>query len=393
MPAATGNGLAMRAGTVLRMLAERYRVSLLVVPLYSPPGLPVPDAMAHVCQRVAVLPDHLALPRTVHPVRRLLRRWTGLRPHAEAARRDGQRTGRVFPDVDFDIVHVFRLSALPFARPFLSTARGHGPQRHLDLDDIESVTRRGLAALYRLNGNNAMARLEEREAVRYAAMENEILREFDRVYVCSEGDREALLGRATAQVRVLPNALPVPEPLMPKQGPGPFTFLFVGTLGYYPNEDGVRYFCEEVVPLIRRMAPRDFRVAIVGTGATKAIRQLTNLPEVELVGPVPDVAPWYREAHAVVAPIRAGGGTRIKVLEAFSYRRPVVSTSIGIEGIAAQAGEHVLVGDTPEVLAKQCVRLMADSQLASLLAERAYALFRRAYTTEAVARTFAACCE
>ena len=288
------------------------------------------------------------------------------------------------------MVHVFRLSMLPFARPYLAASCGRVPKIHLDLDDVESITHRRLGELYRLNGNAALARLAEREAQRYEALEDEVLRECDRVYVCSAEDRERLRHRSSRDVCILPNAVRVPASVGLKPRGDPFTFLFVGTLGYYPNEDGLRYFCSCVLPLIRQMAPRAFNVTIVGTGATDGIQRLTHEPEVRLVGAVPDVAPYYRDADAVVVPVRAGGGTRIKVLEAFSYRRPVVSTSIGIEGIDAHDAEHVLVTDTADAFAEQCVRLMRDAALAERLTENALSLVKRAYSLEAVARTVAA---
>jgi polysaccharide biosynthesis protein PslH len=369
VPALGGNGLAMRAGMVLRALAPHYRISLLVVSLYGSPGGPMPGPLTEICRRVIVVPPGPSVPRP-------------------APLGPGGPDWEVFPDEPFDIVHVFRLATLPFARPWLET-NGQRPARHLDLDDVESSTRRGLAALYRLNGNLPRAEAEEAEAERSAALEAEVLQSFDRVYVCSEGDRAALLTGERADVCVLPNALPVPAPLPPRRPDGPFTFLFVGTLGYYPNEDAIVHFCRQVVPLLRRIAPREFRVAIVGFGATPAVQRLASLPEVRLIGTVPDVAPWYAEADAVVVPIRAGGGTRIKVLEAFGYRRPVVSTSIGVEGIDARPEEHLLVGDTPAAMAEQCARLMGDPRLAQALAERAFALFLRSYSTEAVERRMA----
>jgi glycosyltransferase involved in cell wall biosynthesis len=119
---------------------------------------------------------------------------------------------------------------------------------------------------------------------------------------------------------------------------------------------------------------------------SREVRELSEIPEVRLVGAVPDVAPVYRDAHAVVVPIRSGGGTRIKVLEAFSYGRPVVSTPVGIEGIEARPEEHLLVGDSPAALAAHCLRLMRDPALACRLAERAMALLKSAYTVDALAR-------
>jgi glycosyltransferase involved in cell wall biosynthesis len=167
--------------------------------------------------------------------------------------------------------------------------------------------------------------------------------------------------------------------------------LFIGTLGYYPNEDGIVYFCTEVLPLIREGSPRGVRVLIVGPGASLAIQDLARAPDVRLIGPLPDVSTAYRETDAVIVPIRAGGGTRIKVLEAFSCRRPVVATTLGLEGIAAQPGKHFLSGDTPTELADQCLRLVGNPRLAERLAANAYQLFRDAYTIEAASNCLSAC--
>lgn len=392
VPADTGNGLAMRAGLVLRLLARHHRVSLLVVRLYAPFETPIPMEIAALCDRAIAIPARRPVtPPPTPPLDRLraliarVRRGYP-RPPAGGA----LATDRPFGRERFDVVHVFRLAMLPYARPYLDRP-GPTPKRHLDLDDVESTTRRRLAALYASNGHAALAQHEAGEARRAEALEADVLRSFDRLYVCSEEDRAGLVRPGGAQVCVLPNALPHPEPLPPSPDPRPFTFLFIGTLGYYPNEDAVNFFCTEVLPLIRRATDQKVRVTIVGAGATPAVRRLAEAPDVLLIGAVPDVATAYREADAVVVPIRAGGGTRIKVLEAFSYRRPVVSTSVGIEGIAARPEEHFLLGDTPAELADQCARLMANPSLAVRLAEAGHALFSSAYTIEAAAQRLASC--
>jgi len=349
IPALTGNGLAMRAGMALEALAERYRVHLLVVPIYASVTPAIPEPLAKLCFRTAM----------VSP-----------RP---------QPRGRHWSDFRFDVVHVFRLAMLPFAKPYL---RGffRRAQRHLDLDDIESITLARLAALYRQNGDSARADRTEREAARMESLENEAFRSFDRVYVCSATDQRKLAGRTRADVRVLPNAVRMPAAVPAPAGGGVFTFLFVGTLGYYPNEDGARYLCAEIVPRIRELAGGDFVVNIAGTGASESLRQAVNVQQVRFLGRVADLHPYYSLADAVVAPLRAGGGTRIKILEAFSYQRPVVATSIAMEGIEARAEEHVLIGDSPEAFAQQCARLMADGGLRERLAENAVALVQGSYT-------------
>lgn len=389
MPALTGNGLAMRASTVLQALVRQYRVSVLVASRYPPFGGVLPPIIAKRCRQVAVLPPACAPPpRAASPEHPVLSWLRGTLQIGGRAERTGAPVSVTFRDAPFDVVHVFRLASLPFAGPWLD-APGQPLRRHLDLDDVESITHRRLAALYRLNGDASMAAFEEKEAERQALLEAAVARDFDRIYVCSEHDRAVVAEYAHAHVCVLPNGLPVPPPLPPRVGERPFTFLFVGTLGYYPNEDAVVQLCRRIRPLIRLKAGRALRVLIVGGGLAPPVEALARSPDVRVIGPVPDLAPWYQEADAVVAPIRAGGGTRIKILEAFSYRRPVVSTTVGAEGIHALPDEHLLLGDTPEAFAAQCARLMMEPGLGAALAERAYALFSRAYTTESVARALA----
>jgi glycosyltransferase involved in cell wall biosynthesis len=279
----------------------------------------------------------------------------------------------------------------PFAEPYLRSSRRPAMKCHLDLDIIESKTRGRLAQLYRATGKGTEARVEALLARRFEVLEEEAFARFDRVYVCSEQDKAELQRRSRAEVSILPNAVHAPGPVPPRTEVRPFTFLFIGTLSYYPNEDALTYFCGDIAPLIRQAAPRPFRLNVVGRGGTDAIRRLSHIPEVRIVGEVADVAPVYREADAVIVPLRAGGGTRIKILEAFSHRRPVVSTSIGLEGIEARHAEHVLVADTAQTFAASCLELMTDRGSAGRMAERAFSLFTHAYSFQAVVRALDPC--
>jgi glycosyltransferase involved in cell wall biosynthesis len=353
-PSTTGNGLAMRAGSVLRVLGRCYRVTLLIIPLYAPRRGPLAE-------------------ETIAGVEQIVRLGEGkpLTPHER-----------------FDVVHVFRLAALPHAEPWLRRAR----RWHLDLDDVESVSRCRIAALLRANGAAAAARREEYAAESARRLEHDALLRFDRIYVCSETDRLALQGRecAPAEIAVLPNSLPLPATTpAPSPAEGIRSLLFVGNLGYYPNEDAARYFCTEILPHIRDAAGRPVAVRIVGAGAGPGVRRLAVLPGVQVIGKVPDVAPWYRDAHVAIVPVRAGGGTRIKVLEAFAQRRPLVATTVGIEGIAAEDGRHALIADKPESFAAACLRLLRDPGLADRMSGEAFALFSDAYSDTSLARIVA----
>jgi glycosyltransferase involved in cell wall biosynthesis len=432
VPLSSGNGLAMRAGTVLRILTEWYRIRLLVFPLYVPGAVPVPAELEGLCEGTAVVPI-AELPQGGGGA--WADRAPGLPPsETEPAGGEGGLFGRLrrrsgpanetqlpFSDLSFDVVHIFRLVTVRLANPYLMPSTHGSParaRRHLDLDDIESRTMQRVAALYRENGQLAMAARTEAEAGGALAWENAVLPQVDRVCVCSETDRREILTRlstpnqpaklppaqtgvppgAGPEVCVLPNAVAVPDvgppawkPVGASHASMPFVFLFVGTLGYYPNQDALWYFCNRVWPLIRRDARVEVELIAVGAGMFAGRTALSRVPCVQVLGEVPEVETMYRRAHAVIVPVRAGGGTRIKVLEAFGYRRPVVSTSVGIEGIEAMNEEHVLLGDTPEDFARQCLRLTDDSALRERLTQNAFSLFTRAYTLEAVARSAASC--
>jgi hypothetical protein len=342
IPAVTGNGLAMRAGMVLEGLAARHSVSLLVNRMYPPNG-PVPEFFVRMCSRVAMSPD-------------------------------------AYRGLPFEVVLVFRLASLPGARPFMNGAARH----HLDIDEIESETHRRLAALCRSNGDTSLAFMEDHQAKVSAALEAEALPKFERIYVSSAIDREKLAAKELGgEICILHNSVRQPPAVPPRPPAGPF--LFVGTLGYYPNEDACRYLRSEIVPRLP-----DFEFQIVGTGATDRLRRLLSHPAIRIVGEVPQVDAWYHSAGAALVPVRAGGGTRIKILEAFSFRRPVITTTAGMEGIDARHDESVLVADTPEEFAKACRRLRNEPGLGERLAGNAFSLVGRFYSAEATKRTIAA---
>ncbi len=292
---------------------------------------------------------------------------------------------QAFKDVTFQEVHVFRLYLAPFAEPYLQAAPDCRPLCRLDLDDHESRTRQRLAILFDAMDDRANAVIERSEARKYFTMEQHYLPLFDQVYVGSENDRREITGRyGCRNVAVIPNGVRIPpaEPAGPESAP--YTFLFVGNLGYYPNEDAVLFFCSEVIPRLRTITAKHFRFMIVGTHPSKRVRALAKAPEVMVTGTVQDPAVYYRDTDAVVIPLRAGGGTRIKLLEAFSHRRPVVSTALGAEGVAIRHGAHLLIADTAEKIASECRRLMETPALGSKLAAQAFEFVRHHHSPERI---------
>jgi glycosyltransferase involved in cell wall biosynthesis len=372
VPSDTGNGLAMRAAATLDVLTRQYRVSVLIVPIYaSGPGDGLPAWIQKRCQHV----------RWAEPPQ------SSAEPQSDALQNLAWRdnAARAYWHEQFDVVHLFRTAVYGHAEHYLTRASGRAVEWHIDLDDVESRKGHRLSSFQ--NGNSTENQLSTNEH-RAIDWESQILRTWDRVYVCSTMDRDYLDERYPARradIVVLPNSisLPTQAPMTPRDST--IQILMVGTFGYEPNADAAIWFCREILPIIREHPRKPVHVALVGTGAPPSVTDLRHIPEVEFVGPVRDLAPWYEEAHIVIVPLRAGRGTRIKILEALSFRRPVVTTSIGAEGLDLSDEQHVLVADRAYHFARQCLRLIDDQELAERIAGEGFRRVAGSYTRDAVA--------
>ncbi len=203
---------------------------------------------------------------------------------------------------------------------------------------------------------------------------------FDCTIVVSERDRERLLEAAPGcRVSVIENGVDC-EKLQPLDRPhrDRKELLFVGTMGYLPNRDGARFFCREILPVIRESLP-DCRLTIAGSGGIEHLSDLARPGLIEITGRVADLQPYYSRSQVAVVPLRSGGGSRLKILEAMALGRPVVSTTLGREGLDLADGREILMADDPVAFARQVVALLEDEQrwddqvsAARLRVERSY---------------------
>lgn len=186
------------------------------------------------------------------------------------------------------------------------------------------------------------------EAGRVRAAERAAIAGAVRTVVCSDAD--AALARAlvpAARLDVVPNAVDLARlPLQPTPVGGPPRLLFVGGLDYPPNLEAAAELVDRHLPALRAAFP-GLVVRLVGRDPAGASARWRGLPGVELLGPVADLLPLYRDSHAAYLPIRSGGGTRLKILEAWALGLPVVSTAVGCEGLPAIDGEHLRLFDAP----------------------------------------------
>ena len=204
-------------------------------------------------------------------------------------------------------------------------------------------------------------------------------RRFDRCVVVSPSDAQAL-GQVDGAIatRVVDNGVDTEQLRLLPDVDTSLDLLFVGTMSYAPNVDAVLYFCRHILPEVQRRAP-GARLIVVGNAPAPSIRRLTDRPDVLVTGGVPAVEPYYARSAVSVVPLRAGGGTRLKILESMALGRPVVSTRVGCEGLEVEDGQHLLVADEPTAFADHVVTLLQDHALRRALTSRARALVEGRY--------------
>lgn len=209
---------------------------------------------------------------------------------------------------------------------------------------------------------------------------------FDLAVVVSGADRERLLELgAPGRISVVENGVDCARLQTLEDPPaGSQELLFVGTMGYFPNRDAARWFCREILPDIRALRP-GCRLTIAGHGGREHLADLARPGIVDVTGTVEDVVPYYRRARVTIAPLRSGGGSRLKVLEATALGRPLVATRLAAEGFDLEPGRELLVADTSRAFTEAVVRLLDDADLGLRLAEAARRKVERHYDWDAVA--------
>ena len=296
-----------------------------------------------------------------------------------------QRALARFASVHYDLVWFFG------ARPWVLSGEVVTAPTILDLDDLEDqkiVARlaspqppaAGWPDRIRRSGSALVAGEEIR---RWRRLERRAGARVSSVVVCSELDAGRARASGVSGVDVVPNGYRTPEHPVGRTEVGrPPTVLFQGLLRYPPNIAAARLLAGTLGPELERQVP-GVEVRLVGDHPPD-LMALDDPPRVTVVGRVPDITTELARADLVVVPLRFGSGTRVKILEAFAHRIPVVSTTLGAEGLGVQDGRELLIGDTDEELVAACARLLTDTALREALADRAQAHFAERFAGEVV---------
>jgi polysaccharide biosynthesis protein PslH len=172
----------------------------------------------------------------------------------------------------------------------------------------------------------------------------------------------------------------------------PGSIVFTGSMDWMPNEDGMVWFVEEILPRIERAIP-EATLTIVGRNPTSRVKALADgRPRISVTGTVPDVRPYLEAASVVVVPLRVGGGTRIKIYEAMGMERAVVSTTIGAEGLDVRDGKHIVLADDPDAFADAVIGLLRSPERAADIGHASASHVRTHFGWASVAEQFAERC-
>lgn len=286
---------------------------------------------------------------------------------------------------EFDIVQIESIHLLAYL-PIIRAARSR-PLVILDWHNIES----DLMQQYSERAGGALRRAYARRTSRQLnRLERQAMKKFDAHVVVSENDRARLLDHSrAAHIFVIENGVDTdyysdrridsayeawlaqernatakpPDPGVELLNADPLRdrVVFVASMDYHANSDAALSFAREVWPIVHERNP-DLLFTIVGRNPTPEVRQLAMLPSIDVTGTVDDVRPYYREALAAIIPLRVGGGSRLKILEAMAAGVPVVSTTLGAEGLDVQNGQNILIANTNQELNEAIIALTGDGE-------------------------------
>lgn len=355
LPYPPDSGPKVKTYYVLKYLAQQHRVTLVSFVRSEDK----PEYIRHLetlCERVITVPITRAKKDDLRFLGQSLisgRPWMMVRDERPEMR-------RVLADLaagePFDVVHADQLNMGQYALPF------EGVHKVLDLHNALWMLYRRMAETTPVT--NPMKYLLMRDWPLLKRYEGEMCRQFDAVTAVTEEDRQLLIeAGAGRDIRVIPIAIDTDEQAVVQRRPSGPHIIHIGTMYWQPNIDALTWFLEDIYPLIKAQVP-DVRCTLIGSRPPESLIQHSRTDRtLTVTGYVEDPMPFMEDASMMIVPLLAGGGMRVKILNALSQGIPMVSTSIGCEGIHVEHGKDILIADTAENFAVQCVRLLTDYDL------------------------------
>jgi glycosyltransferase involved in cell wall biosynthesis len=378
-PYPTYQGSKNRAYYLIRGLARKHELALVSyedVPL-QPEWI---EHMRSICARVDVVPRR----PFDFPTSGRLRGWLSLKPSAAVAGYAPEMADCVAEVADAwqpDAVFALTYITAPYA------LQVNAPARIFDLDNLHSVM---LHEAYQQAAGPAERLRRYLAYWKFRRYEHDLIRRFDLSLVTSIRDEQFLYATfppARNRLVVIPNGVDLQANRMESPTFDADRLIFTGALTYEPNLDAMRFFLGEVLPLIQAEAP-ETRLWITGKTEGVPLHTIPPNPNLNFTGFLDDIRPALRGSAVCVVPLRRGGGTRLKILEAMANGVPVVSTTKGAEGLQLEPEQHLLIADRPDEFARQTLRLLRDPALRQALVSRAYQRVQACYDWDQIGERF-----
>jgi len=392
LPYPPHQGTTIRNYNLIRELAQRHTVDLLTF-LASGDTLAADNPLHQLCRKIAALPQpvrtsaqraldtvrsplpDMALRLKSAPMHELVQRWVQTEQYEivqiegiEMAQYGLQAAGKVDDKRPLAYRQASQADQKQVADQPVLIFDDHNCeyllQKRNAFTDL-GLPQRWAAAAYSL--------VQWQKLVSYEA---HICQQADVVLAVSEADKAALAKLAPGKaITVVSNGIRMCEyqtaqrSATPANKPSQRNLVFTGKMDYRPNIDAVLWFGRHVLPLIQAQEP-EVCFQIVGMNPHPRLDELRANPAIEIVGAVADAQPYIQNAAVYVIPMRVGGGTRFKALEAMAWARPIVSTTLGVEGIPVQHGQELLLADSPPAFADAVVRLLVDAKSGAIVNRR-----------------------
>ncbi len=372
-------GRALRTYNLLREAAKRHEIYLLTF-VQTPEELEGLEHLRSFCAHVDHVPLHMGATKWRLFLDMFLEVFVAAPLHAVKYRSRAmvQKVRALMSKESIDVVHLDMLHL----GDYLGICRGKPVV--LVEHNVESVIIRRRME----NTPNVLAKLYlGYQYFKLRAYESRVCRCVDQVVAVSELDARQLEELAGIRgVTSIPNGVDTTYFRSTDAPMRPNNLVFVGGLTWFPNHDAIRYFCAEILPRIAAEIP-DVTLTVVGKSPDRqSIKDIAENPRVRLTGLVEDVRPLISEAAVYVVPLRIGGGTRLKILDALSMSKALVSTAVGCEGLDVTSGEQLMTADTPEEFARAVVTLLRDPRRAEGLGAAGRKLVEQKYDWTVVAQ-------
>ena len=379
-------GGKIRTYAMLRELRKQHHVTYLTLD----DGTAAPDARdkaTEYCQEVITVPFTQPRRGTLAFYADLLRNVFSSLPYAVAKYRSPTFRHAISGAVArgrFDVV------VCDFLTPSVNVPAELGVATVLFEHNVEAAIWERHAAVATHPVKKAYMREQWRRMLRWETRE---CQRFDHVVAVSDADRDTFRdSMGVSQVSSVPTGVDIDYFSPTGAARNPHEIVFTGSMDWLPNEDGLEWFCDEILPLVRAKVPAA-TLSVVGRNPSPRVKSLAaRHTGVTVTGTVPDVRPYLERAGAIVVPLRIGGGTRLKIYEGMSMGRPTVSTTIGAEGLPVHHGAEILIADSATDFAEAVAGVLADPSSADALGQRAAARVRRDFSWDGVARQFAQTC-